>query len=59
LKGLKGNANVNGLNDPVISEAVANIASRPYGRFGRTRKKRTHLRIVARELKKVNKGNKK
>jgi ribosomal protein L22 len=59
LKGLKGNANVNGLNDPVISEAVANIASRPYGRFGRTRKKRTHLRIVAREKKKVNKGNKK
>jgi len=59
LKGLKGNANVNGIENPVISEAIANLGSRPFGRFGKTRKKRTHLRIVARELKKTKKGEKK
>ena len=52
LKGLKGNSNVNGLEDPVISEASANLASRPFGRFGRTRKKRSHVRIIVREIKK-------
>ncbi len=54
LKTLSANAEVNGINEPVISEAVANIASRPFGRFGRVRKKRTHVRIIARQ--KINKN---
>ena len=48
LRGLLGNANVNDIDEPIIAEAVANIASRPYGRFGRVRRKRTHLKIIAR-----------
>lgn len=59
LKSLQGNANNHDLEDPTISEVVANLASRPFGRFGRVRKKRTHVRIVAREKKIVNKLNKK
>lgn len=55
LKGLKGNANVNGIEEPIISEAVANFASRPYGRFGRTQKKRTHIKLVARNKKEAKK----
>ncbi|MBT3404816.1 hypothetical protein HN832_02205 [archaeon] len=58
LKGLRGNANVNGLEAPIITEAVANKAARPFGRFGRIKRKRTHLKIVVTE-KKVNKGAKK
>lgn len=49
LKSLMANANTNELNEPVIVEGIANIASRPYGRFGRTRKKRTHVKIKAME----------
>ena len=52
LKNLSANANVNNLEDPVISEAVANIGSRPYGRFGRFRRKRTHVLIKVKEKKK-------
>ena len=58
LKNLQANANVNGLDEPVISEAVANIASQPYGRFGRVRRKRSHVVIRVRE-KKERKGGKK
>ena len=47
LKTLSANANVNGLESPVISKAIANLASRPYSKFGRVRKKRTHIQIVA------------
>jgi len=47
LKGLSANANVNGLEAPVISEAIANLASRPYSKFGRVRRKRTHIKITA------------
>jgi len=57
LKGLAGNANVSGLEEPVIFEAVANLAPRPFGRFGAIRKKRTHVKIVAKN--KVKKENKK
>jgi len=53
LKSLAANASE--LNEPIISEAIANMASRPYGRFGRIRKKRTHIRIIAREKKMLNK----
>jgi ribosomal protein L22 len=52
LKTLQGNANVNELNDPVITEAICNVGKRPYGRFGRWQRKRTHLKIVAKEKKK-------
>ena len=49
LKGLSANANVNGLENPIISEAIANLASRPYSKFGRVRRKRTHIKIVVKE----------
>lgn len=51
LKSLAGNANVNEIDNPVIVEAYANIASLPYGRFGAWRRKRTNVKIVAREKK--------
>jgi len=57
LKNLQANANVNEIEDPIITESIANLASRPYGRFGRWRKKRTHIKIVATE-KKIIKKNK-
>lgn len=51
LKTLVGNSS--GMNDPIISEAISNFGSRPLGRFGRVKKKRTNIKIVAKE--KVNK----
>ena len=51
LKSLAGNSTVNGIDDPVIVGAVANLASRPFGRFGRWRRKRTHVKLVARNKK--------
>jgi len=58
LKSLRANSNYNGLDDPIIVEAVANLGERPFGRFGSVRKKRTHIKIVAREIqeKKPNKA---
>lgn len=47
LKSLAANAGE--FDEPVITEAIANMGSRPYGRFGRTRKKRTHVKIIAKE----------
>ena len=47
LKTLKGNSNVNGIEEPIIVEAVANLGERPFGKFGAVRRKRTHIRIVA------------
>lgn len=52
LKSLLANANYNGLEEPVISEAVANIGERPYGKFGWVRKKRSHVKLKAIERKK-------
>ncbi len=49
LRSLQANANVNGLDNPVISKAMANLASRPYGKFGRVKKKRTHVQIKVKE----------
>ena len=57
LKSLQANANANEIENPRIVEAVANLASRPYGRFGRIRKKRTHVKLVAKN--KLNKEKKK
>jgi ribosomal protein L22 len=51
LKSLKANASVNGMNSDklVVSEARANIAARPFRRFGKGRMKRTHVHLKARE----------
>jgi len=53
LKTLKANANVNGVEEPIIVEAVPNKASRPYGRFGAVKRKRTHLKIRVVEKNKI------
>ena len=58
LKNLKANANVNGIEEAVIVEAVPNRASRPYGRFGRVKRKRTHIHIKVMDKNKL-KGKKK
>ncbi|HJZ18992.1 MAG TPA: uL22 family ribosomal protein [Candidatus Nanoarchaeia archaeon] len=49
LKSLSANANFNGIENPAIAEAIANIASRPHGKFGAVRKKRTHVKLIARQ----------
>jgi len=62
LKNLEANASVNELHEPVIVEAISNLAQRPYGRFGRTKKKRTHVTIKCvekKEAKKKSGGKKK
>ena len=58
LKRLTANATVNGLENPVITETIANFGSRPYGKFGRVRKKRTHLKIIVKEKKESKKRKK-
>ncbi len=55
LKNLLANTNHNSLEDPIIVEAIANIGSRPYGKFGRVRRKRTHVKIKVKEKKKEEK----
>jgi ribosomal protein L22 len=59
LKNLLANSNVNGLEEPIIAEAVPNKASRPYGRFGSIKRKRTHIKIIVKEKSKLKKGKKK
>ena len=64
LKTLAGNATNHDILNPVITFAMANQASTPVGRFGRWKRKRTHVTLKARELKikktkKKNKGSKK
>ena len=49
LKSLSANSSQNGLENPIISEAISNKAQRPYGRFGAVRRKRTHITLIARE----------
>lgn len=51
LKSLSANAITNGLEKPIITEAVANIGQKPRARFGKWKRKRTHIRLVAREKK--------
>ncbi|MBU2503875.1 MAG: hypothetical protein KJ879_02370 [Nanoarchaeota archaeon] len=51
LKSLAANAMHNGIEEPVIVEAVANIGERPYGKFGKVRRSRTHVLIKAKEEK--------
>ncbi len=52
LKNLSANATYNGLEEPLIAESIANIGERPHGKFGWVRKKRTHIRLKAIEMKK-------
>jgi len=59
LNSSQANADANGMDEPIISEAVANMASRPFGRFGRVKRKRTHVKIVAKEKKIFKKAKKK
>ena len=63
LKTLAGNATNHDILNPVITFAMANQASTPVGRFGRWKRKRTHVTLKARELKekktKKNKRSKK
>jgi len=56
VKSLRANSLANGLENPIISEAISNKASRPFGRFGRVQRKRTHIALVAREKKSKEKG---
>lgn len=51
LKSLSSNANLHEIENPLIKDAIANIGSRPYGKFGRVRRKRTHIKITA--IKKI------
>jgi large subunit ribosomal protein L22 len=53
LKSLAGNAS--DMENPIISETIANMASKPFGRFGRVKRKRTHVKIIAKEKKKIKK----
>jgi len=46
LKSLAANANYLGIENPIITKAVANIGERPFGRYG-IRKKRTHVTLIA------------
>lgn len=57
LKSLQANANVNGLEDVIITEAIANKGFEPKGRFGRVRRKRTNVRIKVMEKKIKEKKN--
>ena len=55
LKSLNSNAIFNEIEDPLISMAMANKASRPYGRFGKYARKRTHVLIKCTSAKKTDK----
>jgi ribosomal protein L22 len=52
VKQLKANCEVNGIENPQITIAMANLGSRPYRREGR-KGKRTHVHLEAREYSKV------
>ena len=51
MKSLAGNANNHEISEPIIVEASANWAPAPKGRFGRIRRKRTHVTLKAIEMK--------
>jgi len=57
LKSLQANASVNGIEEPVITVALANDASRPFKRGGSMRFKRAYVYLEARE--KTKKGENK
>jgi len=49
LKSLGANANYNGIENPRITTAIANIGARPFGRYG-VRRKRTHITLIAKAI---------
>ncbi len=51
LKQLTANSHLNGLEKPYIKTVKADVASRPYRRFGSRRKKRTNVYLETREIK--------
>jgi len=53
LKQLKANCDVNEIENPVITLAVSNLASRPFRREGK-RAKRTHVHLEAKDKTKLN-----
>jgi len=55
LRGLNANSQVSELENPYISIAKSDIASRPYKRFGSRRFKRTNVYLEARDVKKEEK----
>lgn len=57
LKSLNSNAVYLGVENPVVSVAIPNSGSRPYGKFGAVRKKKTHM--VLKATSKKNKMEKK
>lgn len=57
VKQLKANCDVNGVENPVITKAMANLASRPFRRDGK-RGKRTHIHLEARDRTKLVKKKK-
>ena len=59
LKSLLGNANQNDMDEPIISEAIANKGTTTYGRMGRVRKKRSNIKIVCSEKKLIKQNKKK
>ena len=60
LKSLAGNATNHEILEPIIVEARVNWAPAPMGRFGRVKRKRTHITLKAIEMKiKENKKEKK
>ncbi|MEK6823539.1 MAG: uL22 family ribosomal protein [Nanoarchaeota archaeon] len=55
LKSLSANSTANGLDNPIIVEAFGNVGQQPRAKFGRWERKRTHLKLVAKEKKTLNK----
>ena len=51
IRSLAANSNINQMENPYIKMAKANIASRPYRRFGSQRFKRTNVYLESRERK--------
>ena len=58
LKSLKGNADNHDVDEPIIVEAYANKGYKPYGRFGRVQKKRSHITLRAISMKDFKKNKK-
>jgi len=55
LKGLRANALQNGIINPIITEGISNLASRPFRRFGSQRFKRSHVYLEVRGKPEVKK----
>jgi large subunit ribosomal protein L22 len=59
LKSLSSNADNHEVENPIITKAIANLSQRPFGRFGKVKRKRTHIYLEAQDkefiIKKKNK----